>query len=125
MSIKILSDNEIKIYLTNIRCFDISWIHVFFFMLFVKQFDVTYGWYFVSRSYIGLHNKYCFMKGGDGYYEKIIYIIHNGIALMFGIGLTNVPMLIKSAIAGACECPEGCPCSHCLGKSKDCNCKKK
>ena len=46
-------------------------------------------------------------------------------ALMFGIGLTNVPMLIKSAIAGACECPEGCPCSHCLGKSKDCNCKKK
>src|SRR3972149_166200 len=79
MSIKILSDNEIKIYLTNIRCFDISWFHVFFFMLFVKQFDVTYGWYFVSRSYIGLHNKYCFMKGGDGYYEKIIYIIHNGI----------------------------------------------
>ena len=46
-------------------------------------------------------------------------------AFMFGIGLTNIPMLIKSAIAGACECPEGCPCSHCSGKSKDCNCKKK
>ncbi|MEK7290322.1 MAG: hypothetical protein AAB013_00245 [Planctomycetota bacterium] len=45
-------------------------------------------------------------------------------ALMFGIGLTNVPTLVKSAIAGACECPEGCPCSHCSGKSKDCTCKK-
>lgn len=46
-------------------------------------------------------------------------------ALMFGIGLTNVPMLVKAAIAGACECPDGCPCGHCSGKSKDCNCKKK
>ncbi|MDE1890713.1 MAG: hypothetical protein KGJ87_10035 [Planctomycetota bacterium] len=43
-------------------------------------------------------------------------------SLMFGIGLANVPILIKSAIAGACTCPQGCPCSHCAGKSKDCKC---
>lgn len=46
-------------------------------------------------------------------------------ALIFGVGMTNAPTLIKSAIAGACECPEGCPCSHCSGKSKDCTCEKK
>lgn len=44
--------------------------------------------------------------------------------LMFGVGVANVSTLVRSAIAGACECPEGCPCSHCFGKSKDCNCKK-
>jgi hypothetical protein len=43
--------------------------------------------------------------------------------LMFGIGVANVSTLITSAVAGACEC-EGCPCSHCSGKSKVCNCKK-
>lgn len=44
--------------------------------------------------------------------------------LIFGIGVANVSTLVRSAIAGVCECPEGCPCSHCFGKSKDCNCKK-
>ncbi|WKZ17960.1 MAG: hypothetical protein QY310_11020 [Candidatus Jettenia sp. CY-1] len=45
--------------------------------------------------------------------------------LIFGIGLTNVPMLVKSVIAGSCQCPEGCPCSHCVGKSGgSCNCKR-
>ena len=28
---------------------------------------------------IGLCHKHRIMKGGDGYYEKIIYIIYNGI----------------------------------------------
>lgn len=45
-------------------------------------------------------------------------------ALMTGFGLINVSSLVKSAIAGACQCPEGCPCSHCFGKVRDCNCKK-
>ncbi|MBF8278310.1 MAG: hypothetical protein HW390_3383 [Candidatus Brocadiaceae bacterium] len=45
-------------------------------------------------------------------------------ALVFGIGLTNVPTLVKTAIAGSCGCSDGCPCGHCSGKAKDCNCKK-
>lgn len=40
---------------------------------------MTYGWYFVSRSFIGLYHKHRIMKGGDGEYEKNIYNIHNGI----------------------------------------------
>lgn len=54
-----------------------------------------------------------------------LYITHIMIfAFVFGVGLTNVPVLVKSVLAGACECAEGCPCSHCSGKSHDCNCKK-
>lgn len=44
-------------------------------------------------------------------------------AIMFGFGSANVPTVIKSAVASACQCPEGCPCSHCAGKGS-CNCKK-
>ncbi|KXK32065.1 MAG: hypothetical protein UZ01_00671 [Candidatus Brocadia sinica] len=44
-------------------------------------------------------------------------------ALLLGIGLVNVSTLVKSVIAGTCQCQEGCPCSHCSGKGRDCNCK--
>ncbi len=44
-------------------------------------------------------------------------------AIILGVGLINVPVVIKSATASACQCPEGCPCSHCDGKGS-CNCKK-
>lgn len=44
--------------------------------------------------------------------------------LIFGIGVANVSTFVRSAIAGVCECPEGCPCSHCSGKARDCNCKR-
>lgn len=44
-------------------------------------------------------------------------------ALVVGIGITNISTLVKTAFAGMCQCPEGCPCSHCSGKARECNCK--
>jgi len=44
--------------------------------------------------------------------------------LTFGIGAANIATLVKTAFAGYCQCPEGCPCSHCSGKARECNCKK-
>ncbi|KKO19119.1 MAG: hypothetical protein L3J18_03530 [Candidatus Brocadia sp.] len=41
-----------------------------------------------------------------------------------GAGIANISTLVKSAFAGHCQCPEGCPCSHCSGKARECNCKK-
>lgn len=54
--------------------------------------------------------------------RKMFFSLMVFSALVCGIGLVNVSNLVKPAIAGACECPGGCPCSHCSGKSPDCKC---
>lgn len=54
--------------------------------------------------------------------RKIYIILMILGALAIGASFTNVPSMIKKAFAGYCECEDGCPCSHCSGKSSECNC---